>query len=162
MAKVVCVLYDDPVSGYPKSYPRDGLPKIEKYPDGQTLPTPKGIDVTPASGRAVCTTDERNRWSCHLHPHWTRRVTLDWPATLGLGAGRRLFYSRHDGHADGPPSRRIEPRHRVSGSLGMGFFSFPGLERRIDLGSDRVAIQQLGAQNPLSPVLVVRVSFTAT
>jgi formate dehydrogenase len=41
MAKVVCVLYDDPVDGYPKSYPRDDLPKIDRYPDGQTLPTPK-------------------------------------------------------------------------------------------------------------------------
>src|SRR5271155_3048705 len=49
MAKVVCVLYDDPITGYPKSYPRDGLPKIEKYPDGQTLPTPKGIDFTPGT-----------------------------------------------------------------------------------------------------------------
>src|SRR5580692_3778466 len=49
MAKVVCVLYDDPVTGYPKSYPRDGLPKIEKYPDGQTLPTPEGIDFTPGT-----------------------------------------------------------------------------------------------------------------
>src|SRR6202047_2989217 len=49
MAKIVCVLYDDPVSGYPKSYPREGLPKIEKYPDGQTLPTPKGIDFTPGT-----------------------------------------------------------------------------------------------------------------
>src|SRR6202163_1446034 len=49
MAKVVCVLYDDPVSGYPTSYPRDGLPKIEKYPDGQTLPTPKGIDFKPGT-----------------------------------------------------------------------------------------------------------------
>src|ERR1700744_2186838 len=47
MAKVICVLYDDPVSGYPKSYARDDLPKIAKYPDGQTLPTPKGIDFTP-------------------------------------------------------------------------------------------------------------------
>ncbi|HTV32577.1 MAG TPA: NAD-dependent formate dehydrogenase [Methylocella sp.] len=47
MAKVVCVLYDDPVDGYPKSYPRDDLPKIERYPDGQTLPTPKAIDFTP-------------------------------------------------------------------------------------------------------------------
>ena len=44
MAKVICVLYDDPVDGYPKSYPRDDLPKIERYPDGQTLPTPKAID----------------------------------------------------------------------------------------------------------------------
>ncbi len=49
MAKIVCVLYDDPVTGYPRSYPRDGLPKIEKYPDGQTLPTPKGIDFTPGT-----------------------------------------------------------------------------------------------------------------
>src|SRR5277367_5850250 len=49
MAKVLCVLYDDPVTGYPKSYARDDLPKIEKYPDGQTLPTPKGIDFQPGS-----------------------------------------------------------------------------------------------------------------
>src|SRR5215475_14306483 len=47
MAKVLCVLYDDPIAGYPKSYAREGLPKIEKYPGGQTLPTPKGIDFTP-------------------------------------------------------------------------------------------------------------------
>jgi formate dehydrogenase len=47
MAKVVCVLYDDPVDGYPKSYPRDDLPKIDRYPDGQTLPTPKSIDFKP-------------------------------------------------------------------------------------------------------------------
>ena len=47
MAKVLCVLYDDPIDGMPKSYPRDDLPKIERYPDGQTLPTPKAIDFTP-------------------------------------------------------------------------------------------------------------------
>lgn len=47
MAKVLCVLYDDPVTGYPKSYPLSTLPKLERYPDGQTLPTPKGIDFTP-------------------------------------------------------------------------------------------------------------------
>jgi formate dehydrogenase len=47
MAKVVCVLYDDPISGYPKSYARDDIPKIERYPDGQTTPTPKKIDFTP-------------------------------------------------------------------------------------------------------------------
>ncbi|MBK4216701.1 NAD-dependent formate dehydrogenase [Paracoccus caeni] len=47
MAKVVLVLYDDPVDGYPSSYARDDLPKIDKYPDGQTLPTPKAIDFTP-------------------------------------------------------------------------------------------------------------------
>ncbi|HTQ40481.1 MAG TPA: NAD-dependent formate dehydrogenase [Pirellulales bacterium] len=47
MAKIVCVLYDDPVDGYPKSYARDGLPKLERYPDGQTLPSPGGIDFQP-------------------------------------------------------------------------------------------------------------------
>ena len=49
MAKVLCVLYDDPVEGYPKSYARDGIPKIDHYPGGQTAPTPKAIDFTPGS-----------------------------------------------------------------------------------------------------------------
>ena len=49
MAKVVLVLYDDPVDGYPTSYARDDLPKIDKYPDGQTLPTPKAIDFVPGT-----------------------------------------------------------------------------------------------------------------
>merc|ERR1719188_2887332 len=43
-AKVVMALYDDPVDGYPTSYVRDDLPKLDKYPDGQTLPTPQAID----------------------------------------------------------------------------------------------------------------------
>jgi len=47
MAKVVCVLYDDPVDGHPKAYPRDGIPKLEHYPGGQTMPTPKAIDFKP-------------------------------------------------------------------------------------------------------------------
>ncbi len=49
MAKVVCVLYDDPVDGYPTSYPRDGLPHLDDYPDGQSLPTPSAIDFTPGT-----------------------------------------------------------------------------------------------------------------
>ncbi|MFE0149055.1 NAD-dependent formate dehydrogenase [Nonomuraea sp. NPDC059007] len=47
MAKVLCVLYDDPIGGYPTSYARDGLPELTGYPDGQTLPSPKGVDFTP-------------------------------------------------------------------------------------------------------------------
>jgi formate dehydrogenase len=47
MAKVLCVLYDDPVDGYPSRYARDDIPKIEAYPDGQTAPTPEAIDFTP-------------------------------------------------------------------------------------------------------------------
>jgi len=47
MAKVLCVLYDDPEAGYPKSYPRDDVPTLTQYPNGQTLPTPDNIDFTP-------------------------------------------------------------------------------------------------------------------
>jgi formate dehydrogenase len=49
MAKVLCVLYDDPVAGYPKSYAINSIPKLERYPDGQTLPTPKAIDFKPGT-----------------------------------------------------------------------------------------------------------------
>jgi formate dehydrogenase len=45
--KILCVLYDDPVDGYPPKYARDDIPKLSRYPDGQTLPTPSGIDFTP-------------------------------------------------------------------------------------------------------------------
>ena len=47
MAKVLCVLYDDPVEGYPRSYARDAIPRIERYYDGQTTPTPERIDFEP-------------------------------------------------------------------------------------------------------------------
>ncbi len=49
MAKILCVLYDDPVDGYPKVYPRDGLPSLTGYPGGQTLPSPKNIDFKPGT-----------------------------------------------------------------------------------------------------------------
>src|SRR3990170_8203624 len=47
MAKVLCVLYDDPVDGYPTSYPRDDIPVLARYPGGQTLPSPQAIDFRP-------------------------------------------------------------------------------------------------------------------
>ncbi|MGQ0717226.1 MAG: NAD-dependent formate dehydrogenase [Pseudonocardiales bacterium] len=47
MAKVLCVLYDDPVDGYPPAYAREDIPRIEGYPGGQTVPTPQAIDFTP-------------------------------------------------------------------------------------------------------------------
>lgn len=47
MSKIVCVLYDDPVTGYPNRYARDDIPKIERYPGGQTTPTPQAIDFEP-------------------------------------------------------------------------------------------------------------------
>jgi formate dehydrogenase len=47
MATVLCVLYDDPVDGYPPAYAREGIPTIERYPGGQSTPTPERIDFTP-------------------------------------------------------------------------------------------------------------------
>jgi formate dehydrogenase len=47
MSKILCVLYDDPVDGYPPAYPRDEIPKIESYWGGQATPTPERIDFTP-------------------------------------------------------------------------------------------------------------------
>jgi formate dehydrogenase len=47
MAKILCVLYDDPVGGHPKSYARESIPRIERYHNGQTAPTPQKIDFVP-------------------------------------------------------------------------------------------------------------------
>lgn len=42
MAKILCVLYPDPKTGYPPNYARDDIPVIAQYPNGQTVPTPVG------------------------------------------------------------------------------------------------------------------------
>src|SRR5436190_11620810 len=47
MAKILCVLYDDPVTGNPREMIRDDIPQLSRYPDGQTLPTPSKIDFSP-------------------------------------------------------------------------------------------------------------------
>jgi formate dehydrogenase len=47
MAKILCVLYPDPVDGDPPAYARDDIPVISSYPGGQSAPTPLGIDFTP-------------------------------------------------------------------------------------------------------------------
>jgi formate dehydrogenase len=47
MAKVLCVLYPDPVDGYPPAYARDSVPTITSYAGGQTVPSPEAIDFTP-------------------------------------------------------------------------------------------------------------------
>ena len=47
MANVLCVLYDDPIDGYPKAYARDSIPTLDHYPGGQTLPSPQALDFRP-------------------------------------------------------------------------------------------------------------------
>ena len=45
--KIVCVLYDDPIDGYPPKYARPDIPELSNYPDGQTMPSPEAIDFHP-------------------------------------------------------------------------------------------------------------------
>lgn len=47
MAKIVCVLYPDPVDGYPPKYAREEIPVVDGYPGGQSLPKPDGLDFRP-------------------------------------------------------------------------------------------------------------------
>ena len=48
MATVLCVLYPDPVSGYPPQYARDAIPNIQSYVNGEPPPTPVGpLGFTP-------------------------------------------------------------------------------------------------------------------
>ncbi len=47
MAKIVCVLYPDPVDGFPPKYARDDIPAVDGYPGGQTTPTPDAVDFNP-------------------------------------------------------------------------------------------------------------------
>jgi formate dehydrogenase len=42
MAKILCVLYPDPETGYPPRYARDAVPTITGYANGKTAPTPNG------------------------------------------------------------------------------------------------------------------------
>ena len=45
--KILCILYDDPQTGMPARYAKESIPKLEQYPDGMSLPSPKAIDFTP-------------------------------------------------------------------------------------------------------------------
>ena len=45
--KILCVLYDDPLTGFPLDYARANIPSIDQYPDGQSMPTPDSLGFTP-------------------------------------------------------------------------------------------------------------------
>jgi len=75
-AKVVCALYEDPVTGFPTSYPRSDLPHLDKYPDGQTMPSPKSIDFTPGELLGSVSGELGLRWFLEQNGH-TLVVTSD-------------------------------------------------------------------------------------
>lgn len=49
MAKIRCVLFEDPIGGYPPAYTRDDIPVIDDYPGGHTAPTLEAIDFKPGT-----------------------------------------------------------------------------------------------------------------
>jgi formate dehydrogenase len=49
MAKVLCVLYPDPETGYPPRYARDSIPVISGYANGQMHRIPKNSDSSQAN-----------------------------------------------------------------------------------------------------------------
>ena len=46
--KILCILYDDPKGGMPSKYALNDLPKLDKYPDGMTLPSPCLLYTSPS------------------------------------------------------------------------------------------------------------------
>lgn len=53
MAKILCVLYPDPTTGYPPDYIRHDIPQIRSYPNGQTAPTPEANSLGFTAGELV-------------------------------------------------------------------------------------------------------------
>ena len=137
MAKVVCVLYDDPVDGYPTTYARDDIPKITKYPDGQTTPTPAAIDFKPGqllgsvsgelglrkflekAGHTLVVTSEQGRQGLGAGQGACRRRDRDLAAVLARvhdqgtdREGKKAEVDHHRRHRLGS--------HRPSGRDGQG------------------------------------------
>jgi formate dehydrogenase len=42
MAKIPCVLFLAPITGYPPAHARDDIPIIMAWPNGQSVPSPRG------------------------------------------------------------------------------------------------------------------------
>ena len=128
MAKILCVLYDDPVSGYPKQYPRDGLPELGGYPDGQTLPTPSAVDFTPGEllgsvsgelglrsyleglGHELVVTSDKEGEGSEFDKHLADAEVVDLPAVLARLPDRGADRERPESEDRGDRRYRVRPR----------------------------------------------------
>ena len=116
MAKIICVLYDDPVTGYPTSYARDDLPQPARYPDGQTLPTPRAIDFTPGAlvetGRDLDVAVSGDGWLAVQAPDgseaYVRTASMNVDALGILRAGNGMPIMGNGGPIAVPPQQQIE------------------------------------------------------
>src|SRR6202046_643818 len=121
MAKILCVLYDDPIGGYPKSYARDGIPKIERYPGGQSAPTPEHIDFKPGELLGSVSGELGLRaFTCGAFPSTKTNTHLFRGKTLGPSppparlARRKAHCSQHrrTAEVDGHPDQNREEKHQ--------------------------------------------------
>jgi formate dehydrogenase len=90
IAQVVVALYPDPVKGYPPKYARDSIPRVTKYSDGQTAPTPQSIDFTPGDLLGCVSGELGLRKFLESHGH-TLVVTSDKD-----GSGCQMERELHD------------------------------------------------------------------
>src|SRR5450756_3034702 len=84
MAKILCVLYPDPVEGYPSTYPRADIPVLERYPNGQMLPTPKDIDFTPGQLLGSVSGELDLRKFLESQGHTLSLIHISEPTRLGM------------------------------------------------------------------------------
>ena len=131
MAKVLCVLYDDPIDGYPPAYARDSIPEIAGYPDGQSAPTPASIDFV-AGELLGCVSGELG----------LRRFLEDRGHTLVVTSdkdGPDSEFEKHLADADVVISQPFWPAYLTAERIGMA----PNLKLAITagIGSDHVDLQ---------------------
>ena len=76
MAKILCVLYEDPVDGYPTTYARDDLPGSTTTPAGRPCPRPTVIDFTPGQllGSSPGSSASASSWRRRATPWWSPRT----------------------------------------------------------------------------------------
>ena len=72
MAKVLCVLYPDPVDGYPKTYARDDIPKIT------TIPTARRRQRREPSTSSLANCLAASQASLGFANSWKRPATRWW------------------------------------------------------------------------------------
>ena len=131
MAKVLCVLYDDPIDGYPPAYARDSIPEITGYADGQSAPTPAAIDFEPGE-LLGCVSGELG----------LRRFLEDRGHTLVVTSdkdGPDSEFEKHLADADVVISQPFWPAYLTAERIGMA----PNLKLAITagIGSDHVDLQ---------------------
>jgi hypothetical protein len=74
--KILAVLYPDPLTGYPPTYPRASIPTISHYPDGMLTPSPKSIDFKPGE-LLGCVSGELGLWKFLMDGGHEYVVTAD-------------------------------------------------------------------------------------